>query len=312
MKPIKNLHCIEYLKFNKLTLILFGEIHAESNLADEKLVLNEYIVKFLCKNKLNQFVVYREDFEDIYERQELVGFFLNSFIYFKAHGDGSYIDSVYYNCDGKESILVSRNAFYKFMKHVKRLEPEFVINLFRNMVYYDEKTFEFIRSFLIVEITKKGCCRQDIVKTYFDIRGDLILKLLLKNMANFNKMNEYVTDLEILENNSKNRDILWNIIDKFVVSTPILEIYFIINNDIHMLLERKTHENVILIAGSFHVDFIYEMYRYLDEEAKDDIQLSSFIIQDFFRTGGDIADNKVTEQDLIDLVKYLYTDKKIF
>ena len=68
----------------------------------------------------------------------------------------------------------------------------------------------------------------------------------------------------------------------------------------------------ILIAGSYHIDFIYEMYRFLDEEATVDRQLSSFIIQDFFRTGGHIVDNKVTEQDIIDLAKYLNTDKKIF
>ena len=134
-------------------------------------------------------------------------------------------------------------------------------------------------------------------------------------MANFNIMYDYIRDLEFLKkwkSYSKTGRSYWKIIEKLVIATPILEIYFIIVNDIHVLFERKNHDSVILVAGSFHVDFIYEMYRYLDEEAKDDIQLSSFIIQDFFRTGGDMADHKVTEQDLIDLVKYLNADKKIF
>ena len=63
---------------------------------------------------------------------------------------------------------------------------------------------------------------------------------------------------------------------RIIIATPILEIYFIIV--IHVLFERKNHDRVILVAGSFHVDFIYEMYRFLDEEAAVDKQLSSFII----------------------------------
>lgn len=54
------------------------------------------------------------------------------------------------------------------------------------------------------------------------------------------------------------------------------------------------------------------MYKYLNEQAEDDKRLSQFIIKDFYRTGGDVNENKVNEQDLIDLVKYLYANKKMF
>ena len=308
MKPIRNLHCIEYLKFAKLTLILFGEAHVDSNVED-KLVLNDYIVKFLCNNKLSKFVLYREEYEQRDVLLELVE-------YFKAEGgDGSLIDSVFMDCLG-ESTLTTRNEFYKFMIKIKAVEPGFVINLFNNMVYYDEKTFEFIRSFLIIEITKKGCCPESTVKTYFDIRGDLILKLLLKNMANFEMMYDYISDLEFLKNwkpYSNNGRSYSQIIQQLFIDTPILEIYFIIVNDIHVLFEREKHDNVILVAGAFHTDFVYEMYRYLNGKAKEDRQLSSFVIHDSLRFGGDMLDDKkVYENDLINLVKYLHADKKIF